>query len=194
MPAPKQGIADYSDAENAGLIKVIPQHLRVKAQEKHECQYCGNLARINTTKYQLCTTCCSKLRNYGQSCIIDGCSNVCDGNISVFVYRGDFVCYSCKAIMQNYSLSLNQYQELRKVTNCQICNVELNHNHSRGNRKGACIDHDHDCCSIGGKSCGKCIRGVICQQCNTAEGYIKASNLDVLDWAKKLVNYLEQTL
>jgi|11_taG_2_1085331.scaffolds.fasta_scaffold00036_19 hypothetical protein len=192
MPAAQQGKSDYPEAEKAGLITVIPKELRVRATEKHICQHCNKLLGINNTKYQLCNTCCPKLRNYGVSCSIEGCSTVCDGKNAVFYYKGKLVCYSCKAILRNYSLSFSDYQRLRNITNCQICNIELNHQHSRGNRKGACLDHDHTCCPTGGKSCGKCVRGVICQQCNTAEGYIKASGLDVLDWAHKLIDYLEQ--
>lgn len=33
------------------------------------------------------------------------------------------------------------------------------------------IDHDHRCCPQGGKSCGKCIRGLLCQKCNHLIGW-----------------------
>ena len=48
------------------------------------------------------------------------------------------------------------------------------------------IDHDHSCCS-GGWSCGKCIRGVLCSNCNTAIGLLKDSQ-DLLEEAKRYLN------
>lgn len=48
------------------------------------------------------------------------------------------------------------------------------------------IDHDHSCCP-GQRSCGKCVRGILCSQCNTALGLVKDSK-EVL---QSLINYLD---
>lgn len=47
------------------------------------------------------------------------------------------------------------------------------------------IDHDHECCS-GRQSCGRCVRGLLCQQCNMMLGLAKDSP-EVL---KSAVRYL----
>lgn len=40
-----------------------------------------------------------------------------------------------------------------------------------------CVDHDHSCCSGRGKTCGKCVRGILCENCNMIEGLLcKAIN------------------
>lgn len=41
------------------------------------------------------------------------------------------------------------------------------------NPKGWCVDHDHTCCAGGRKTCGRCIRGVLCFPCNAALGAIQ---------------------
>lgn len=50
---------------------------------------------------------------------------------------------------------------------------------------GSAVDHDHSCCP-NSKSCGRCVRGLLCKQCNWALGYV-GDNIDKLNG---LVDYL----
>ena len=51
--------------------------------------------------------------------------------------------------------------------------------------KAEVVDHDHNCCS-GNRTCGKCIRGVLCKSCNTGVGMF----YDSPDKLMRAVSYL----
>ncbi len=51
------------------------------------------------------------------------------------------------------------------------------------------IDHDHACCP-GASSCGRCVRGLLCSNCNTGLGLLKDSPA-ILTAA---IRYLEETI
>lgn len=50
------------------------------------------------------------------------------------------------------------------------------------------IDHDHNCCS-GYRSCGKCVRGLLCNSCNLMLGMVK----DSASRLRSAVAYLERS-
>lgn len=50
----------------------------------------------------------------------------------------------------------------------------------------ACIDHDHSCCT-GIKSCGNCVRGLMCHSCNVGLGGFR----DLLHLLRNAISYLE---
>lgn len=51
-----------------------------------------------------------------------------------------------------------------------------------------CVDHDHSCCS-GKRSCGKCVRQLLCHPCNVAAGLLGDSSERVERLAKYLRNH-----
>lgn len=52
-----------------------------------------------------------------------------------------------------------------------------------------CVDHDHSCCKEPAKSCGKCIRGILCKGCNIGLGHMR----DDVSLLLNMINYLEMT-
>lgn len=64
-----------------------------------------------------------------------------------------------------YKITPEDYEALLISQNyaCAICKQECKSN------RGLAVDHDHNCCP-GNKSCGKCIRGLLCINCNRGLG------------------------
>jgi hypothetical protein len=57
---------------------------------------------------------------------------------------------------------------LNKEVGCDLC----------GSTERLVFDHDHRCCPnphkySKGKTCGKCLRGILCTVCNTTLGLLK---------------------
>ena len=49
------------------------------------------------------------------------------------------------------------------------------------------VDHDHNCCS-GEKTCGDCIRGILCRSCNRGLGAFK----DNMKYLQSAIEYLDR--
>src|ERR1035437_5195185 len=66
-----------------------------------------------------------------------------------------------------YGITIKEYLDLLASQGgvCAICGAE-----DPGTKKGGwCVDHDHSCCP-GKKTCGNCIRGLLCRDCNSGLG------------------------
>lgn len=80
-----------------------------------------------------------------------------------------------RQIFHKYGLTIEQYDAMLS----QPC--------------GACgdvattVDHDHACCPTV-RTCGKCIRGVLCHRCNLLEGKLSANK----DRVVAIMNYLSR--
>lgn len=80
-------------------------------------------------------------------------------------------------LKSKYSITADQFDAMMEAQNglCGICGkppVE--------NRRLA-VDHDHRCCP-GPKSCGKCVRGLLCTSCNPKLGFFEIFEQEVLAW------------
>lgn len=84
-----------------------------------------------------------------------------------------------------YNLSWEQYEALLKKQDykCAIC-LEPTDKFN--------VDHDHSCCPVNStlrkdrKTCGKCVRGLLCDGCNTALGRFKDSK----ELLQRAIDYL----
>ena len=133
--------------------------------------------------------------------ICRGCELIHEGKRPMEWNRqfGILNCGNCKSKLRKYRLTPDKLKEYLAVVNCPLCECILTDDLSP---TGRCIDHDHNCCSYkmthsgNARTCGKCVRGVICGHCNKAEGYTPPN---VIAWAKKVdawrsVKYTETVL
>lgn len=77
--------------------------------------------------------------------------------------------WSRKHRLSLYGLTQAQYALLLEIQGmrCAMCWVPF------GDDQNICIDHDHGCCEAEKRSCGGCVRGLLCRTCNAALGHIE---------------------
>lgn len=81
--------------------------------------------------------------------------------------------YKSKAqekLIRRHGITPKHYDELAKAQDygCAICGGFSTPKKNEEWREWQ-IDHDHGCCS-GSRSCGKCVRGLLCEKCNLMLG------------------------
>ena len=79
-------------------------------------------------------------------------------------------------LQSQYGISSDQYMEMviEQDGRCAICGT-----HQSCMDRVLAIDHNHRCCPEG-SSCGYCIRGLLCNKCNSALGLINDS-IEIID-------------
>lgn len=73
-------------------------------------------------------------------------------------------CLNMSRRLRRHSLSTDTFWQLYELQSakCAVCEIVLRFSEVR-------IDHDHRCCA-GSRSCGKCVRGLVCHLCNVGMG------------------------
>lgn len=71
----------------------------------------------------------------------------------------------------NHGITVSEFDSLlaKQEGRCAICGTD-----TPGGRGTWHVDHDHLCCP-GKKGCGKCIRGLLCYNCNVGLGQFRDS-------------------
>lgn len=75
-------------------------------------------------------------------------------------------CDRSDRIKRNYGITVDKYEAMLEAQGggCAICGGAPKDGPSLH------IDHDHSCCSTYKKSCGECVRGLLCEDCNRVLG------------------------
>lgn len=142
-----RGLCDlhYRRAKKSGTL---PPKIR------RECQVEGCERRHYARNY--CESHYNLVRTYDTDtrprCVIPHCDRAAVSRSACSRHYGQ---------MTLYAISAERLSELISE-GCDLC----------GDDTRLFIDHDHACCP-GAKSCGKCVRGAICQHCNTGLGYFR---------------------
>lgn len=73
-------------------------------------------------------------------------------------------------LKRQYGLTTDQYAKMieKQGGGCAICGTTAE---QQGQHLS--VDHDHSCCSGRKRSCGECVRGVLCTSCNRALGWFR---------------------
>jgi len=88
-----------------------------------------------------------------------------------------------------YNITTEEYNSMLEAQNhtCALCGrPEFVISYQTNNVLKLAVDHDHSCCP-GVRSCGKCVRGLLCMACNRAIGVIESSSS-----LEKLIAYLRR--
>lgn len=88
------------------------------------------------------------------------------------------LCTRARHLMRQYGLTQERFAAMLASQNggCAICGTA-----TPGGSGAFHVDHDHTCCP-GEKTCGACVRGLLCKGCNTRLGYIESYKSEADRW------------
>jgi len=115
-------------------------------------------------------------------------------------HKGHGLCRRCYQIKhgpeqdlrRRFGLDLTRYATLLEQQGgvCAICK-EPETFVRNGRLYSLAVDHNHACCP-GRKSCGKCIRGLLCRRCNTMLGLYEDDPNAIVNVLSQAVIYLKE--
>lgn len=158
--SPDQFYKDYTGKMHDGL--------------DYYCKYCrmGTALKSQRSKSKKCSVdlcdkphyaknwCRNHYERMRRTDTLESCYEVVEDE-KVYLYSKQRITYRREYVMMyKYQLTMERYNEM-KALGCHVCGEYQERNLH--------VDHDHNCCSET-VTCGKCVRGVLCNKCNTAVG------------------------
>jgi hypothetical protein len=104
--------------------------------------------------------------------------------------RVTHVCLKCERISRvtkTYGITAERYEQMFADQNgvCAICKKPEDVI-AFGRVRPLSVDHDHKCCA-GKKSCGSCVRGLLCSHCNPLIGYLEKIDVPMESFAEYIL-------
>lgn len=98
------------------------------------------------------------------------------------IIRSDLI--QRRSRLKKYGLTLEQYDEMlaKQGGVCAICKKP----ETRKGSEWLSIDHDHKCCPQTKGCCGKCVRGLLCHNCNRWLGILEGA------WSEQAKTYISE--
>jgi hypothetical protein len=95
--------------------------------------------------------------------------------------------------MKNYGTTVEWYRD-KLIEQCGLCAVCNHLSHHHGVLQRLQVDHNHDCCDKKTRSCGRCVRGLLCADCNILLGYFERFLKDTTSVVPKWDTWVENAL
>lgn len=77
---------------------------------------------------------------------------------NTYYFKGKPYIKKAYVLKHKYNMEMAEFEE-RSAKGCELCGDKPTHSLH--------VDHDHKCCD-GPVTCGKCVRGIVCNRCNKA--------------------------
>lgn len=168
------------------------------------CQQCEIPFEVksNGASHKYCAGCMAKGRKLGISWkkvhTCAWCGEPNEGRVSAYRGGWPYICEACispikhlEQRLKGHHVSPERARALLTKPYCEVCGIDIVIKvRDKGvGRAGALlvVDHDHSCCP-GQFSCGNCIRGLLCFNCNTGAGMLNNDPAIAASMTKYLEN------
>ena len=95
--------------------------------------------------------------------------------------------------MKKYGTTVEWYRD-RLIEQCGVCALCKHLSHHHGTIQRLQVDHSHNCCDLRTKSCGRCLRGLLCADCNILLSYLEKFLKETRTVVPKWDTWLEKAI